>query len=383
MELRTYRAATMQDALAMIRQELGPDAAILHARQVRMGPLRWLPGRRGFEVIASPDVNVPTRLARRAESPPPASESARNESSDRSTARAAVDDELRTQISQLQAMVERLCRGVEQPKAPDPQPGLFQVYTDLIEAEVGQATARELVERIRQEAGDHDVAPNLVRARLCELLEREIQAQGPIAPTPGRCHVVALVGPTGVGKTTTIAKLAANFRLREKRRVGLITVDTYRVAAVEQLRAYAEIIELPMEVVATPREMRAAIERLAQQDLVLIDTGGRSPADDVKIRELRAVLNEARPDEVHLVLSSASSAATLHQTAERFQPVSPTALLFTKLDEALTLGNLIEALLRVGLPLSYLTDGQNVPDDIEVAESGRLVRRILGIEKSA
>jgi flagellar biosynthesis protein FlhF len=163
----------------------------------------------------------------------------------------------------------------------------------------------------------------------------------------------------------------------------LITVDTYRVAAVEQLRAYAEIIELPMEVVATPREMRAAIERLAQQDLVLIDTGGRSPADDVKIRELRAVLNEARPDEVHLVLSSASSAATLHQTAERFQPVSPTALLFTKLDEALTLGNLIEALLRVGLPLSYLTDGQNVPDDIEVAESGRLVRRILGIETSA
>ena len=113
---------------------------------------------------------------------------------------------------------------------------------------------------------------------------------------------MALVGPTGVGKTTTIAKLAANYRLKEKRRVGLITVDTYRIAAVEQLRTYADIIDLPMQVVSTPREMREAVGRMDNLDLILLDTAGRSPKDEVRIQELRAFLTEADADEVHLVL---------------------------------------------------------------------------------
>ena len=123
---------------------------------------------------------------------------------------------------------------------------------------------------------------------------------------------MALVGPTGVGKTTTIAKLAANFRLREKRRVGLITVDTYRIAAVEQLRTYADIIDLPMEIVSTPREMHQAVARMADLDLILMDTAGRSPRDEVKIQELKSMLAEAEPDEVHLVLQ---------QRGQRRQPV--------------------------------------------------------------
>ena len=116
--------------------------------------------------------------------------------------------------------------------------------------------------------------------------------------------MVALVGPTGVGKTTTIAKLAATFRLREKRKVGLITVDTYRIAAVEQLRTYADIIDLPMAVVSTPREMREAVAGMGQLDLILMDTAGRSPRDEVKIQELKSMLVEAEADEVHLVASA-------------------------------------------------------------------------------
>src|SRR5262249_55821553 len=149
---------------------------------------------------------------------------------------------------------------------------LFRLFTDLIEADVSEELARELLDRVRREApGDELADALLVKARLTRMIEDEIRAAGPIRVSPGRRHLVALVGPTGVGKTTTIAKLAANFRLKERRRVGLITVDTYRIAAVEQLRTYADIIDLPMEVVSTPREMRNAVARMSDLDLVLMD----------------------------------------------------------------------------------------------------------------
>jgi flagellar biosynthesis protein FlhF len=215
---------------------------------------------------------------------------------------------------------------------------------------------------------------------MARMIESEICVTGPINVTPGLRRIVALVGPTGVGKTTTIAKLAANFRLREKRRVGLITVDTYRIAAVEQLRTYADIIDLPMEVVSTPKEMRAAVARLSNLDLILIDTAGRSPRDEVRIQELKSLLAEASADEVHLVLSSIGSATNLAKTAERFAEVGTTALLLTKLDESAGLGNLLPLLRASKLPLSYVTNGQNVPDDIQAADQRRLARMVLGME---
>ena len=215
------------------------------------------------------------------------------------------------------------------------------------------------------------------------MVESDIRVAGPIAITPGRCRLVALVGPTGVGKTTTIAKLAANFRLKEKRRVGLITVDTYRIAAVEQLRTYADIIDLPMHVVSTPREMRETVEKMSHLDLILLDTAGRSPKDEIRLQELKAFVGEAGADEVHLVLSSVADARTLQQTAERFAAIGVTSLILTKLDEAHGLGNLLPLLRSSGLPLSYVTDGQDVPDDIQTADARRLASTILGVDSSA
>jgi flagellar biosynthesis protein FlhF len=260
---------------------------------------------------------------------------------------------------------------------------LFQLFTELLDAEINEATARALVERVQEQLPAealHDVA--LVRLHAAKMLEDDFAVTGPIRVQPGERRLVALVGPTGVGKTTTIAKLAANFRLREKRRVGLITVDTYRIAAVEQLRTYADIIDLPMEVVATPRDMRQAVARMADLDLILMDTAGRSPRDEVKIQELRSLLCEAQPDEVHLVLSSVAGAESLTKTAERFAAVGTTAMLLTKLDEAPSLGNLLPLVASCRLPLSYVTNGQNVPDDIAAADSGRLARCVLRLDQS-
>ena len=421
MDVKTYRARTMQEALALVRRELGPEAAVLQTREVRPGWRSLFGASRQIEVVASNEVNVPSRLARRAESdralslgesraraesrsalphpnPLPVGEGAVGNPlpSGEGRVRAAATlesspgfeweakklfrDELKGQLNELHSLVEDLCRRSRVNSGPDWSDGLFRLYADLIEADIGEDAARDLIERLRREAPIREIDdPDQAKARLLQMIEEEISIAGPIRVTPGKRRLVALVGPTGVGKTTTIAKLAANFRLRDKRRVGLITVDTYRIAAVEQLRTYADIIDLPMRVVATPHEMRDAVESMSDLDLVLLDTAGRSPQDEVKLRELKLFLAEAAADEVHLVLSSTASPATLLRTAERFSAVGTTSLVLTKLDEAAGLGNLLSLWRACKLPLSYLTNGQNVPDDIAPADRRRLARDVLGM----
>jgi len=383
----------MSEALALVRRELGPDAAVLHTREVRGSRLfGLLSGPRLIEVTASRGVNVPSRLpakepagldlskvpvsptyARPRPATPPA---LLNSPPQQPALRSGVHE----QIADLQTMVKELCRRSEGGREGDLPEGLFKLFTKLIDADVGEELAQELVDRLRREARGELGDSQMLQARIARMIEADIRPAGPIAVTPGRCRVAALVGPTGVGKTTTIAKLAANYRLKDKRRLGLITVDTYRIAAVEQLRTYANIIDLPMQVVSTPKEMREAVRQMAGLDLLLIDTAGRSPKDEVRLQELKAFISEASADEVHLVLSSVAASRTLEQTAERFAAVGTTALILTKLDEANGLGNLLPVLRSSRLPLSYLTNGQNVPDDIEVADPSRLTKLILGLE---
>jgi flagellar biosynthesis protein FlhF len=258
---------------------------------------------------------------------------------------------------------------------------LFDVYTRLIEADVEHELARDLVSRLQSGGGANGtVDAAWLETQLEEMIEASLPVRGPIPYESGHQKVVALVGSTGVGKTTTIAKLAAHFRLRERARLGLITVDTYRIAAVEQLRTYAEIIDLPMKVVMTPREMSRALAEMEGLDLILLDTAGRSPSDDLKIQELKSFLTAAAVHEVHLVLSAVSSSRSLLMTAKKFAPARPTAVVLTKLDEAAGLGGILKAIEAIKLPISYVTTGQNVPDDIELANARRLARLILGRE---
>ncbi len=382
MTVKKYRAATMHEALALVRRELGPEAAVLRTREVGGGLLQWLGGRKQIEVTASAEVQVPSRLPAAVAAAPVVDTAPTSRDAPATfDYRQRFRDELKDQLTDLQSMVEELCRRNHRSPTHDLPQALFRLFTDLIEADVSEDLARELIDRLRREApGEELIDTTLARARMARMIEEELNITGPIRVLPGRRQIVALVGPTGVGKTTTIAKLAAHYRLREKRRVALITVDTYRIAAVEQLRTYADIIDLPMEVVATPKEMRAAVTRLSDQELILMDTAGRSPRDDVKIQELRSMLGEGEPDQVHLVLSAVGGASSLAKTATRFAEVGATALLLTKLDEAAGLGNLLPLVRACKLPLSYLTNGQNVPDDIQPAERTKMAKMVLGME---
>ncbi len=291
-------------------------------------------------------------------------------------------NELTAKLDALQKMVESLTK-TSQFRHHDEVPSeLFDVYTRLIDADIEDSVARDLVFRLRDNCVPEQLAnPASSLAILSGMVEADIKCARPIHATVGRRKVVALVGPTGVGKTTTIAKLAANFRLRDGIKMGLVTVDTYRIAAVEQLRTYAEIIDLPMKVVTSPQDMRRALDELTGLDLVLIDTAGRSPRDDLKIQELKSLLSEASVDEVHLVMSLTASVRGIQMTAEQFKPVNPTAMVLTKLDEAAGMGSLLSVSRQVALPVSYVTTGQDVPDDIEPANASRLARLVLGEDR--
>ncbi len=259
---------------------------------------------------------------------------------------------------------------------------LFKHYLRLLEAQVSRDIADRLVGRVRDElnAGelaDETIVRTAVLRHLADLIPTADAA--PIGRAAGskRPFVVALVGPTGVGKTTTIAKLAATYRLRQGRSVALITADTYRIAAVDQLRTYASIIGLPLRVVLTPGEMGAAVDALSNHDVVLIDTAGRSQRNTERLAELSEFLAAAGPTETHLVLSTAASQDVLVNAAEAFAMLRPNRVILTKLDEAVNFGVVVNVMQRLESRLSFVTTGQEVPDHIEPGHAERLARMIL------
>jgi flagellar biosynthesis protein FlhF len=372
-----------------VRRDLGGNAVILGTREVRRRRLLGLGTRELIEVTASDGApgRMPVRSPKSTPTPTPAravslAPARATEPATTSTDGLHLHAQFGEQLSRLHAMVENLSRhGRIDHLLPDLPGELVPTYAQLLEAEVPEVLARRLVRHVAERLEpDQAHRPESIRDALRDAVEECVPTAPPIAAVAGTRRVVALVGPTGVGKTTTVAKLAANFKLAHGFRPGLVTVDTYRIAAVEQLRTYAEIINLPLAVANTPGEMRRAIDDLGDVDLVLIDTAGRSPRDEVKIRELADFLAEAQPDEVHLVLSAVAGERSLRAAVERFAMVRADRLILTKLDEADGLGGVLAVLGQADRPVSYLTTGQAVPDDIEPADRRRLARLILGHE---
>ncbi len=295
-----------------------------------------------------------------------------------------IDNRLRKDISEIRNLVENLVREQRQLHTPDMPEQLFDLYLNLIQREVADEMAREMMQKLRKTmTGDQLLHADLVRRKLVEVMDSMICTAGPICRNlDGSARVVTLIGPTGVGKTTTIAKIAANLKLRQNKKVGLITIDTYRIGAVDQLRMYARIIDVPLKVVLTPADLKEAVDSMrSDMDVVLIDTAGRSQTDELKLQELKAFLDAAGPDETHLVLSSTAHHSHMLSAAEKFKTLGVDRLIITKLDEAISFGVLLSVMRKMETSISYITTGQDVPEDIEVGNSRRLARLLLGIEK--
>jgi len=287
---------------------------------------------------------------------------------------------LSQEVGLLKSVVMDLVRDVRSQRAPQVPQELFEHYLHLIENQVADELAAEIMRKLQgQLRPEHMKNGDFVRDKLAEQLERMLPPVAPIVRTKTTGpHIVALIGPTGVGKTTTIAKLAANLKLRENRKVGLITIDTYRIAAVDQLRKYADILGSPLSVVSAPDELRKAIASMQSMEFLLIDTAGRSPSDALKLSELKNFLAAAKPDEVHLVLSTTASEACLESAIARFAEVGVDKIILTKLDEAVHVGMVLNVARKVNKALSYITTGQDVPDDIEAGGSHKLAQLLVG-----
>ncbi|NLY76007.1 MAG: flagellar biosynthesis protein FlhF [Firmicutes bacterium] len=433
MRVKRYVADSIQEAITRVKNDLGRNAIILHTKPFKEGGFLGFFCKRRFEVIAAVDEtisNEPAVATKKEDDktqtissgaamagavpksdspvikakPLPASTPVSGPNFNRSEPAANMEDRLFVAGLKeagaaaeaepvLKSLKEEIAEMKELIRQVASKPNLLPAGVSLPHAE-HTGSANWLCEHLRNLGMEGDLIDYLLLQIPANLLENNVKEEALIycqqilatklmfsepisAENTGEQQVVALIGPTGVGKTTTIAKLAANYNLFEGKKVGLITIDTYRIAAVEHLKTYGDIINLPVEVVYTPSDLNQAIANLKDCDLVLIDTAGRSPHNQAMMDELQRFLSNSQIRVILLVISATTKYQDMLTIAESFSKIAFTHLVFTKLDETTTLGPIVSLAMNIKRPISYLTNGQNVPDDIEVAKPNKLVTQLF------
>lgn len=425
MKLKRFEALSLQEALQAVKAELGPEAVIVSSRRIQKGGgLFGLLSQSVIEVTAAVDRSSqaevePVRvdrsfqslLAKRfvpdAPARLPVPTKADHSFSEALQVANALDPvtqhlhEMRQEIQRLreeQQDPERVLGplrqeleglrivvgqvlGSQMDKRVDGLPGdVMDVYQSLVSQGVNPQTAHHLVRAVVETLGTAGVGNReALKSLLWERMEEAVAVSGPAVSKHYGQKVMMLVGPTGVGKTTTIAKLAGLARQQdEHRRTVLITLDTYRVAAVEQLRVFAKILKIPLEVAVSHKDFMECMGRHQNADLLLIDTAGRSPKNQAGYDELLAITRGQLHVETHLVLAAPMAESVQMDTIRRYQSVPIHKLIITKLDEVSMGGGLYNVLSQTGLPVSYLSAGQRVPEDLEIATRTRLVELAWG-----
>ncbi len=377
----------MQEALSLARQDLGEDAVVLNTRQVKSGGLLGLGGSNKVELMVAVDdepsnshtINTSSRsnVSSSEEYTP-----SQTQTNSRTVSAATynmlgsveeprvelLDSKRADEIAQLRLELKHLTSvvyGLLNSKSGSPSTNTNVYLTTRLG--IGEAVMREHM-------------PDLLHIEDRNKLASELAARlRPYVSSPilDAHKVIALVGPTGVGKTTTLAKLAARFSIEQNKRVALVTADTFRIGAVEQLRTYARIMGVPLEIALSPDEVKMGVEKHSDCDVILIDTVGRSPRHSEHLKELKSFLDPIGNVETHLVVAASLSADVHCEVIETFSIFSPSRLIITKLDEAPNSGCLVNLPLVSGLKISCITAGQNVPQDIEFADANTIARRVM------
>ena len=406
MVIKKYTAKTEEEAVELAKKELGEDITVIHSRNVKPRGFFAFLKKMQVEITVAKEEEAarPVNQARDAvmeinrlreksgkdEDIPAAS--AEITKAPQSLSEAAVEEKLENIQNLLEQKLKGHSESVKDKKQPAEGSGqeadekskeLVEfcrlLYNTLVENEVSERVANELVDDIKQNCAD-DMQMEHVLSHIYQKIILKFGRPGLISPAEKGPKVVFFIGPTGVGKTTTLAKIASKLRLSMDKRVILFTTDTYRISATDQLKTYAGILGTPFHIIYTPDELKENYEKYKEADYILIDTAGHSHNNEEQKKEMSTFLNVLKDEaecEYYLVVSATTKYKDLLAIADAYKELADYRLIFTKLDETKEVGNLLNLRLHTSASMSYVTNGQNVPDDIEEFNPQAMARGLL------
>lgn len=398
MIIKKYQAKTESEAMEQAKKELGSGVVVMNVRSIKKKGFFAIFQPKQVEVtVAREDEDERTLLKREPQQTQPKVEMPvkktpliPKELVQSTMERSEISDgkSIEEKLNSLQNLLEKQLKPAEEEKTEAEEPEkkseadafMQLLYNTMIENEVDEKYANQIIDEFEKNNKANmpmDYALSNVYQKLILKFGKPVE----IEPAQKGAKVIFFIGPTGVGKTTTIAKLASKFQLDEKKRVALLTADTYRIAAVEQLRVYANILEVPFEVIYSTEDLELALQHYADYDYIMVDTAGHSHHNETQkdaMNQLIGCVGEKAETEVYLVVSATTKYKDLLSIVNAYKDMVDYKLIFTKLDETTSYGNLLNLKLYTGVPLSYVTCGQNVPDDIEKFNPQKTVKHLLG-----
>lgn len=361
MKIKKYVVENIKEAMSLIKRELGENAVILSTRKVRKGGLFGIGGKVYFEVIAAAE-DIREEKKENVETYKLQEILVKNR---------VLDDDKNRELEEIKKTVNEIKQLLVVERVKTLPEGLSRISYGLERQGIVEGIKLKILDFLRLKYGDLDIASSSSFQILSEYLASFIKTNVP--EIRGK---VLFLGTTGVGKTTTLAKIAARLKIEKKKKVAILTFDTYRVAATEQLKTYAEIMDIPMRIAYTPREAEYEVIALEGYDVILIDTAGRSHQNEIQMNEVRAMVEAVKPNLSFLVIPMNYRTEDIEKIVEKFSVTKPTHLILTKMDETNSFGAFLNVTEISKLPIAFVTNGQRVPDDIFEAnpvELGRVV----------
>lgn len=383
MKVKKIIAPSMPEAMEKIRLELGSDAVILNSKVVEKGGIFGFFTKKNIEVIAAVDSSKQDYPPHQNRSQDPIVKEKIFKADLKANLPINKEDnnQLLKEIEEIKLFMKKLSHDVHTGYEHYPEP-LREIYRLLVEQEFTEMLRKEIVAELLEKWIINGA--NAPFKEVLNWLKNDLNEKLSLYDFGGISYkkkYMNIVGPTGVGKTTTLAKIAASCVLKDRKKVGFITTDTYRIAAIDQLKTYAKILGIPFEVCYNINDFRAAKEKFAHLDIVFIDTAGRNFRNEQYVRDLKEIIDFDEEIETYLVLSLTSKYSDMEAIFKQFSLVEINKLIFTKMDETVNYGSMINMILTYKIGIAYLTNGQNVPDDMIKATPQEVVNTVLGVER--